>query len=341
MNFTEMTKKSSKLYANFFGMAGCGKTYSALLFATTLASNNNKVLVIDTESRASIYANDFKGVRIYKPESATIQLIINAIKEAKKQNFEAVVIDSLTPLWDGDDGLMTKAMLASNKSHGANWQLPKQIINTFTQFLKNSGLHIIVTSLAKEEVKFQKGSTGKDERVLTGNILPIFERAKFEPYLDLQLLLNKNGVIKKIEKGMHSDIIKEIQNEKQASKKLATFIKNWINEGEVEDNEQKFLNTEKRLSDELKKEELESKKDEIFEVIKNKTSIETQQWYNNIATSEEKDVYNKHARHFIDLKKIYKDTLEAERFIDESDDELPEINTQLTAETKQDGGTLF
>jgi hypothetical protein len=220
MMFTDLKKENTKLYVNLFGVAGCGKTYSSMLIGTTLASANDKVLIIDTESRASIYANDFVGLKTFKEPNITIGKIINVIDEARKQKFEVIIIDSLTPLWDGQDGLATNALKDVNNKHGKNWQKPKQLITAFTQLLKNCGMHVITTSLGKHEVDSNMNKTEIIE--------PIFERPKFEPYLDIQILLNSNGKVGSVIKGMHKEIQEKIVKHNQITVDLIKEIKDWI-----------------------------------------------------------------------------------------------------------------
>ena len=69
IKFETLTKKKAKLYINLFGKSGCGKTYTALTIASNLTSNNNKVLIIDTEDRAHYYANDFTGVNVFNAKN--------------------------------------------------------------------------------------------------------------------------------------------------------------------------------------------------------------------------------------------------------------------------------
>jgi hypothetical protein len=293
MIFETLQKKNTKLYANFFGLSGCGKTYSALTLATNLASRNEKVLIIDTEHRADIYAEIFNGVKIYKKRDIQILETLNVIEEAKKQNFEVVIIDSLTPLWDGKNGIATEAMKDVNSKHGQNWRKPKQTITAFTQALKCSGLHIITTSLAKN--KLDKDMKETDE------IEPIFEKPKFEPYLDLQILLEKDGSIKNIKKGMHPDIKKELINQKIINKDLSIFIKNWIGVGKncFQDN------TFKESIELIKEEEIV---EGFFQETKNYTKEQFLDFYKKL-NIEQKKIYDKNADLLKKRREEYKEFL--------------------------------
>ncbi|SSS60281.1 hypothetical protein [Acinetobacter baumannii] len=56
-SFTKAERKKAKLKLNLNGASGSGKTYSALVLASSLGK---KIAVIDTENEsASLYANEF------------------------------------------------------------------------------------------------------------------------------------------------------------------------------------------------------------------------------------------------------------------------------------------
>lgn len=238
-----LTKKQSKLYINFFGKAGSGKTFTALTVACALASSNDKVLIIDTENRSHYYANDFQGVlsctNNITAKEPKISELLEIIDYAKKNaQIEVVVIDSLTPFWDkmveyADNLANNNPKLAS---HGSNWKKAKQTIQTMTMGLRKSGLHVITTSLGKDE-------TGENMKP-TGKILPCFERTKFEPYLDIQVILHQNGTIFESVKSLHYELKDIFAKNTQINKDWVSKIQKWLDDGitvQEDDNLSKFI----------------------------------------------------------------------------------------------------
>lgn len=221
IKFETLTKKKAKLYINLFGKSGCGKTYTALTIASNLTSNNNKVLIIDTEDRAHYYANDFAGVNVFNAKNIKVSDLLLVIQKAHKElKIEAVVIDSLTPFWDA---MIEYADNQKSTAHGANWKVPKKTISTMTLALRRCGLHVITTSLGKDETDNNMKPTGK--------VLPCFERPKFEPYLDIQIILDKNGTILETPKKLHHDLNVIFQKNTQINEKWCKQIKEWLAEG--------------------------------------------------------------------------------------------------------------
>jgi predicted peroxiredoxin len=243
IKFETLTKKKAKLYINLFGKSGCGKTYTALTIATNLASKNQKVLIIDTEDRAHYYANDFVGVNVFNAKNIKVSDLLFVIQKAHQElGIEAVVIDSLTPFWDA---MIEFADNQKITAHGANWKIPKKTINTMTLAFRRCGLHVITTSLGKDKVDNAMNPTGK--------ILPCFERLKFEPYLDIQVILNKNGKILETPKQLHHDL-KDIFNQGvQVNKEWCDKIKAWLGNGQdinASNDMHKFISEARSIEDE-------------------------------------------------------------------------------------------
>lgn len=323
--FEDLKKENAKLYINLFGLSGSGKTYSSLLIASALSSSLDKILIIDTENRANIYGNDFKGVKRFKKQDISLEEIIQVIYQAKTQNFEVIIIDSLTPLWDGKNGLLTEVDNSSGDSrHGAKWKKPKSRITAFTQFLKNSDMHIITTSLGKEKMD--------NDMKPTGEIEPIFERPKFEPYLDMQLLIENDGHIKKIIKGLHFEAKAMLEKEKRITKNVFTSIKNWLGKDSIHSNiSSNDFETSKTHLDEL------ARVDEFFEAIKDLSKEEFINWYNDLS-KEDKELYKKNANFIKSQKDEYLQYLEEKKTaksIEEYQEPIQFLDSKPKTESKE------
>jgi hypothetical protein len=282
ITFSKICKSKTKLYANLYGLPGSGKTYSALVIATTLATSNEKVLAIDTENRLNIYAQDFPDIFVYNMSAPMSVLdLMNVVVEAKKNGFEAVVIDSLTPFWEKliveSDQIAKSNIPGSEKKvgtqHGANWKIAKQLISSLSIGLSNCGMHVITTSLAQDVVnKFMEP---------TGDIKPCFERKKFEPYLDLQLMLSNNGEIEKIDKSWHHDFKDIIKVKNAINKNNIIKIKEWLGNGVSIDNKNIIDYELNKIKTETKELEIVNILDDIFEKTKNLSENDKRAYYKN------------------------------------------------------------
>jgi hypothetical protein len=292
---TQLQKSRSKIYINIYGLSGCGKTYSSLLIATNLATSNDRVIIIDTENRSDIYSDDFAGVMKINPKNlniSTISEIIIEIKQSKK--YDAVVIDSLTPLWDGADGLLTNADKEGSQN-ARKWIKPKQQITAFTQLLRNSGLHIITTCLAKEE-------RGQDMKK-TDKIIPIFERDKFSPYLDIQLLLdNKDGFegnIKEVIKSWCPSAKNILQVNKSINIDMVRDIQSILLPSDIKDDYDEY-----KLKENISIIQKEERVEEFFQQTKNMNQAECAGWYKNL-NQEDQSLYKEYAGSLKDRREEY------------------------------------
>jgi len=162
-NFRKAEKKSAVLKLALMGVAGSGKTYSALKIATSLV-NPDEVAVIDTERSVDKYADIF-SVNVCEWNLASnqnqIDLLIEAIKEAEKQ-FKVIVVDSLSFFWswlvEYVDAL-TKTRFNGNSFMG--WGVGTPLQKKLIQKILSSPSHIIVTFRAKTEwvVNTESGKT--------------------------------------------------------------------------------------------------------------------------------------------------------------------------------------
>ena len=212
-NFRKAEKKSAVLKLALMGVAGSGKTYSALKIATSLV-NPDEVAVIDTERSVDKYADIFP-VNVCEWNLASnqnqIDLLIEAIKEAEKQ-FKVVVIDSLSFFWswlvEYVDAL-TKTRFNGNSFMG--WGVGTPLQKKLIQTILLSPSHIIVTFRAKTEwVMSQDG--GKMKVVRAG--LGAEQGKQIEYEFDLLGILNEEHLcdFKKDRFGKFQDRIVKIDD---------------------------------------------------------------------------------------------------------------------------------
>lgn len=131
------------------GPSGSGKTYSALLVAAGLGG---RVALIDTERGSSeLYAElcDFDVLRLDPPFTA--QRYLWAVDEAGRRGYAVCIVDSLSPAWSGEGGILARvdaAKAAAPPPGGSKrdpWAEPMRSHWKLVRALQESPCHVIVT----------------------------------------------------------------------------------------------------------------------------------------------------------------------------------------------------
>lgn len=167
--FTKATRKQRKLRMALIGPTGSGKTYSALQIARGVVGPKGRIAVIDTENySASLYADaaDFDVLNLTNFGPADY---VDAIEQAEKAGYDAVVIDSLSHAWIGIGGALDQVDKAQAKSEAAGrtansftaWRNITPQHNKMVDKLVRANLHIIVTMRVKMEFVQEKDERGK------------------------------------------------------------------------------------------------------------------------------------------------------------------------------------
>lgn len=175
--FTRAERKRAKLRLALAGVAGCGKTYSALRIATGMGG---KIAVIDTENEsASLYANDFEfastNLNEHSPEA-----YIAAIQDAIKEGFDIVIIDSLSHVWDFCKAEVDRVAEKTFKANAwAAWSKVTPRYNALIQCIVQSDIHVIATMRAKTETA-QVEVNGKKKIVKLGMKVEMRDGIEYE-----------------------------------------------------------------------------------------------------------------------------------------------------------------
>ena len=102
LTFTPATKTALKARVALAGTAGCGKTWTALLWARAFAGNAGRIAVIDTErGSASKYAKTAKFPQGFafdtlRPDKFSPELLTEALNAAKLGGAELATALGLT-----------------------------------------------------------------------------------------------------------------------------------------------------------------------------------------------------------------------------------------------------
>ena len=88
------------------GPSDGGKTYSALTIARGI-SPKGTIVLIDTETKpATLYADEFRFLRIALKKPFTPERYREAVRLAKTKNPAIIIIDSVTHEWNGSGGIL-------------------------------------------------------------------------------------------------------------------------------------------------------------------------------------------------------------------------------------------
>jgi hypothetical protein len=228
MSFKKATKKQCKLRAGFMGIAGSGKTFSALRLATGLGG---KIAVIDTERKsASKYADRF-DFDVCELEFPTIENMVKIIKEAEALGYNVLIIDSLTHAWKmllEEVEKLTATRFEGNSFRA--WGVATPIQRQFIDVILKSNLHIITTMRVKTEYVIELNHKGKQAPKRIG--LSAEQGKDIEYEFDFLVMIDGNHsaeVIKDRSGKFHDEYIERITEE--TGKTLA----DWLEVGEIEE----------------------------------------------------------------------------------------------------------
>jgi len=162
--FQPASKQQARARVAFSGSSGSGKTYWSLAWASVLAEGN-KVAFIDTErGSASLYADQFAFDVLEMRPPFHPDRLVEALQEATKAGYRAVVVDSLTHFWSGQGGTLEIVDQASSRFKGnthAAWQVGTPIQQRMVDALLGFEGHLIATMRAKTEWVMEPDERGR------------------------------------------------------------------------------------------------------------------------------------------------------------------------------------
>lgn len=155
MGFQTAVKEDFTLKLAIAGIAGVGKSYTSFQLATLL-SEGEPFAVIDTEGRKSRkYADEFKFDVSDLETSFSLGAYTKEIRAAETAGYKVLVIDGLSQMWNGKDGIkdMVAAIAKRDKIASFNaWGPGDALLADFlNKVILASPLHIICTMRSKTE----------------------------------------------------------------------------------------------------------------------------------------------------------------------------------------------
>lgn len=197
-------RKQSPIKMSISGVPGSGKTYSSLLMARGLASEWNKIVIIDTENKsADLYdaLGEYNVIPIEAP--FTPAKYIEALKLAESEGMEVAIIDSCTHVWKGQGGL-----LEYNNSLGGrytDWAKTTPLYQQWLNTILQSPMNIICTlrKKVKHEISNERGKMKIIKKGLEDEIRDGFEyevtvalTVEQNNMLDLSVVKDRTGLFK-------------------------------------------------------------------------------------------------------------------------------------------------
>ena len=168
MTFVKAERKQHKPKLALTGPSGSGKTFSALLIA---AGMGKRIAVIDTENgSASLYANmekgPLKGVAFDVLELEppyTIDKYVRAIEAAQAENYDVLVVDSISHAWAGEGGLLSKKEALDQRGGNSytNWAGITKEHEQFKARILNANIILICTMRSKQDYVLEVNEKGK------------------------------------------------------------------------------------------------------------------------------------------------------------------------------------
>ncbi len=147
-----------KLNIALWGPSGAGKTYTGLGLAHALGS---RVCVVDTEHQASsLYTARFPAdIAEFLPPFQPAQFI-DAIRSAEQAGYDVLLIDSLSPEWDGPGGcldMVAQLRKQGKKPHQA-WGVVTPQHDALLGAINRTPLSVIVTLREKPRLQLSGGT---------------------------------------------------------------------------------------------------------------------------------------------------------------------------------------
>lgn len=163
-------KRAVKVRIGLVGVAGSGKTFTALAIATGLVErptdDGPRILLIDTEAESSVkYACRFDFDHLVLPDHSPSTYADALEHAAGLDRYDVVIVDSLSHAWIGKEGALEQVDKIAKRSRSGNtftaWgdvtPQHRRMIDTILE----SPFHVIGTMRAKTEYVLEDNGKGK------------------------------------------------------------------------------------------------------------------------------------------------------------------------------------
>ncbi len=189
-------RKAVLLRAGLCGPTGSGKTKTGLILGSRMVEQLDigPLYVIDSESRSSLrYAYSprsregyrFKHVPMPEDDYSPAAYLA-ALEHCESEGAGVIIIDSLSHVWAGINGVLELVDQVTEKSRSRNafsegWKTMTPIYNRLVQRLLGSSAHVIFTLRAKTEWVIEENERGKREPKKVGMGAVMRDNFDYEP----------------------------------------------------------------------------------------------------------------------------------------------------------------
>lgn len=228
--FRKATKTNAKARVALVGPSGSGKTYTALLLARGLVGEGGTIAVIDTErASASKYADDVTAFDALDLDHHSLGEYVDAIKDAAREGYDCLVIDSLSHAWNGRGGALEMVDNAAKRSRDNSYVAWRDVTpqhNALVDAILTYPGHVVVTMRAKTEYVLETGKNGKQAPRKVG-MAPI-QRDGMEYEFDVvgDMDLDHNLLISKSRCSALADAVIS-----KPGAKVAETLRAWLSDG--------------------------------------------------------------------------------------------------------------
>jgi len=173
--FKPATRKKLKARIALCGPAGSGKTFTALRLASALGG---RIAILDTEHASASYylgsKNPDGGVFAFDVDELNNhnpQNYIDAIRDAGREGYDVLIIDSLSHAWSGRGGALEMVDNAARKNRGnsyVGWRDVTPLHNAMIDAILSAPCHVICTMRSKMAYILEENHKGKKVPVKVG-----------------------------------------------------------------------------------------------------------------------------------------------------------------------------
>ncbi len=154
MSFQPATRKKVKARLAIGGLSKSGKSYTSLALLRGIVGPSGRIAAIDTEGTLGFYAGKFPGEK--QPSGFDMQAVnrfspaayIKAIDEAIAGRYDALLLDSLSPEWEGAGGILDIVDASATDVGGkfaSGWRKATPEHRKLIQAVLACPLHLLVT----------------------------------------------------------------------------------------------------------------------------------------------------------------------------------------------------
>ena len=264
MEIRKAQRKRAKLRIGVSWPSGSGKTYSSLLLARGIASDWNKICLIDTENWSGELYSHLGEYNAITLNTFSPQEYEKAIETCEKAGMEVIIIDSMTHEWKY---LLERAdqitQASASKNSYTAWAQITPIHDKFIQKILQSSCHIITTVRSKQDYDMTKNSAGKTVVQKVGMKQETRDGFEYELTLSLDVDTSHIATQSKDRTGLFSDPLWF-----KISEDTGKILKEWNESGKDEEAEKEKIHQE--LLEKIKGAETFDELKEAFDIAKDK-----------------------------------------------------------------------